>query len=476
VKNSSDNRPHVVIVGGGFGGLYAARGLARQPVRITLIDQNNYHLFQPLLYQVATAALSPGDIATPIRSIFRHQKNARVLMARAESIDLRARRVQTRGGTIDYDYLIIATGATSTYFGNDHWRPFAPTLKTIDDALDIRRRILSVYEEAECERDPEARRALLTFVIVGGGATGVELAGTIMEIARHTLHSEFRSFNPEQTRVILLQSNEHVLPEYPEDLSISARRQLEQMGVEVQTGKRVTDVNANSVQVGDETIQAHTILWTAGVAASPLAKTLGVPLDKGGQVIVDPDLSIPGFPEAFVVGDLASLKQDGRPLPGVAQVAIQGGQAAACNIGRSIKKQPRQPFVYYDKGTMATIGRAAAVANLKYVHLSGLPAWLSWLVIHLFFLIGFENRVMVMWSWIWSYLTFQRGARLITGYSSVVGAPAGTLPTGALTTDPGIPVAPAPVHVPSQNDGNVNAAPQESVEAKAMHIGTTAPS
>ncbi|HTE21368.1 MAG TPA: NAD(P)/FAD-dependent oxidoreductase, partial [Armatimonadota bacterium] len=364
----------------------------------------------------------------------------------------------------------LAAGATSTYFGKDDWRPYAPALKTIDDALDIRRRVLSAYEAAELETDPDTRRALLTFVVVGGGPTGVELAGTIIELARQTLRGEFRNCNPAETRVILLQSNEHVLPEYPDELSHSARRQLEHLGVEVRTGQRVTHVSADSVQAGGETIPARTILWTAGVAASPLAKTLGVPLDKGGRVLVSPDLSIPDFPEVFVVGDLAAVTQDGQPLPGVAQVAIQGGQSAARNIAHSVKGEPRETFVYHDRGTMATIGRAAAVADLKRVKLTGVPAWLAWLFIHLLFLIGFENRVLVLWNWAWSYLTYQRGSRLITGHSSIAGTPAGMLPSDAQTAAVPLASPVAAIAAPGNEATPVTAPPDAPLP------GTTAPS
>jgi NADH dehydrogenase len=405
-----------VIIGGGFGGLYAARALGRSDLRVTIIDRNNYHLFQPLLYQVATAALSVGDIAQPIRSILNKYRNICTMMAEVTSIDLAGKCVETSAGKVPYDYLIVAAGATSTYFGHDDWEPLAPTLKTVSDAFEIRRRILSAFEAAELEDDEAKRRELLTFVIIGGGPTGVELAGTIAEIARQTLKHDFRVIDPTQAQVVLLQSSARVLPEYPEDLSASAEQQLKRIGVEVRTNSRVTGITSDSVQVGETVIPTKTAIWTAGVAPSPLAKTLGIPLDKSGRVAVEADLTIPGHPDAYVIGDLASFMHQGdAPLPGIAPVAIQQGSAAAANICRTVQGTPREPFQYHDRGMMATIGRAAAVAKVKDKHLSGFLAWMGWLVVHLYFLIGFDNRVLVLFNWFWTYLTGQRSARLITG-------------------------------------------------------------
>ncbi len=406
----------MVIVGAGFGGLNAARALARYPVRITVVDQHNYHLFQPLLYQVATAALSPGDIAHPIRSLLRRYRNVRVVLAEATGIDLAGRRVQLDDGELSYDYLILATGARHSYFGHDEWEPFAPGLKTIDDALEIRRRILCAYEAAERETDEVRRRALLTFVVVGGGPTGVELAGAIAEIARLTLQHDFREIDPAQSRVILLEGLGRILPAFPPDLSASAEAQLRKLGVEVRTNATVTCITPEAVHVGDEVIPTYTTLWAAGVAASPLARSLGVPLDRAGRVAVEPELTLPGHPEVYVIGDLALFThQTGRPLPGVAPVAIQQGRAAAENIWRSITGRPRRPFRYVHRGSLATIGRAAAVAEFGRIHLSGFVAWLVWLAVHIFNLIGFDNRLLVLLQWMWSYFTYERGARLITG-------------------------------------------------------------
>jgi NADH dehydrogenase len=420
-------RPHVVVIGGGFGGLSAARALAGAPVRVTLIDQHNYHLFQPLLYQVATAALSPGDIAAPIRAVLRRQENARVLLGCVTTIDTAARRVHLEdGGEVAYDYLIVASGARHAYFGHDDWEAYAPGLKGLEDALEIRRRILGAYELAESEAlaaqaagtapDAARQRALLTFVIVGGGPTGVELAGAIGEIARHTLAHEFRAIDPERTRIILVQGGPRILDDYPPALSERAAAALRGMGVEVWTGRRVTEVTAEGVQVGDEPLAAQTVLWAAGVAPSPLARSLGVPLERNGQVPVEPDLTVPGHPELFVVGDLASLKDAaGAPLPGIAPVALQQGTWAARNVVRTVQGLPRARFRYRDKGKLAIIGRGQGVGVIAGVKLHGLPAWLGWLFVHIYFLIGFANRLLVLTQWAWSYLTFQRAARLITG-------------------------------------------------------------
>jgi NADH:ubiquinone reductase (H+-translocating) len=415
-ERQADRRPHVVIIGAGFGGLYAARSLARAPVRVTVLDRRNHHLFQPLLYQVATGALNPADIAYPIRSVLRRQKNARVLLGDASRVDTAARRVEIDGDAIEYDYLIVATGATHSYFQHPEWEKLAPGLKTIEDALDIRRRVFLAYEAAEREPDPALRAEWLTFVVVGGGPTGVELAGTLSEIALHTLRRDFRSIDSTMARVLLIEGEDRVLPPYPPPLSDKARRQLERLGVEVRSGARVTGIDVHGVMVGEERIPARTVLWAAGVAASPLARSLGAPLDRAGRVAVEPDLSLAGHPEVFVVGDLAAAaRKDGEPVPGVAPAAIQGGRHAARQIRRDLAGHAREPFRYRDKGSLATIGRAAAVADFGRFTLSGFPAWLAWWAVHIFFLIGFRSRLLVMFGWIWSYFTFQRGARLITG-------------------------------------------------------------
>ena len=410
-------KPHVVIIGGGFAGIYAARTLANKPVDVTVIDKENYHLFQPLLYQVATAALSAGDIASPIRSILRRYKNIRVIMGEVTDIDIAQKRVSLRDGDYHFDYLILAAGATGTYFGNDHWAKFAPGLKTVEDAIDIRRRIFCAYETAErLPRDSKEREAYLTFVVIGGGPTGVEMAGAISEIATNTLKADFRSIDTTKTKVVLLQSGDRILPEFSPDLSESAKKQLENLGVEVRTGSRVTDINADGVYVGETFIPAKTVIWGAGVAGSPLAKKLSVELDRGGRVMVRPDLTVPGYENVFVVGDLAHLEQsNGKGLvPGVAQGAIQGGIHAARNILAQIAGQTMTPFIYDDRGTLATIGRNSAVGVAKGFKVKGFVAWLMWLFIHLYFLIGFDNRLTVFLSWAYSYLSYNRSARLIT--------------------------------------------------------------
>ena len=412
--------PRIVIIGGGFGGLYTARGLRSAEAEITLVDRHNYHLFQPLLYQVATAALNPSDIAAPIRSILRHQKNISVVLGDAIDVDVDAKRVQLADGTIDYDFLVIATGATHSYFAHPEWERDAPGLKTIDDALEIRRRVLTAYEAAERESDPAKQAEWLTFVIIGAGPTGVELAGALSEIARQTMVRDFRHIKPESARVILLEGMDRVLPPYPPSLSASAKKQLESLGVEVITGALASDVNDREVRLsGDRIIPTRTVLWAAGVQASPLAKSLGVPLDRAGRVLVEPDLTIPGHKDVFVIGDLAAVKQrDGSFVPGVAPAAIQEGQHTAYNLDRALEGQPLRAFRYRDKGSLATIGRAAAVADLGKIKLSGFLAWIAWLAIHIFFLIGFRNRFLVITQWAWAYLTYQRGARLITGASA----------------------------------------------------------
>lgn len=412
----ADRRPHVVIIGGGFAGLNAARRLARAPVHITLLDRCNHHLFQPLLYQVATAALSPGDIAYPIRSVLRRYRNVQVLLAEATSIDPAGKRVILDNGELSYDYLVIATGATHSYFGHeDEWAPHAPGLKSVEDAIDIRRRVFLAYEAAERESSPEGQCEWLTFVVVGAGPTGVELAGALAEIGHHTLAEDFRSIDPTQIQVLLVEGFDRVLPSYPPELSAKARRQLERLGVRVRVNAMVTGIDDHGVSIGEERIPTRTVLWAAGVKASPLAACLGAPLDRAGRVRVESDLSVPGHPEIFVVGDLAYLEQDGKPVPGVASAAIQGGRHVADTIRRAVAGEPTRPFHYRDKGSLATVGRAAAVADLGRLRFSGFFAWVFWWLIHVMYLIGFRNRIAVIFGWAWSYITFQRGARLITG-------------------------------------------------------------
>ena len=443
----SSSEPHIVIVGGGFGGLDAARALRRAPARVTLLDRHNYHLFQPLLYQVATASLSPGDIASPIRWVLRRQSNVQVLLADAKTIDSAARRVTLDAGPmagpadrvrqghgargerldeISYDYLIVATGAAHAYFGHPEWAPRAPGLKTLDDALEIRRRVLLAFEAAEREPDVEPQKRLLTFVIVGGGPTGVELAGALAEIARQSLRHDFRRIRPESARIVLIEGSPHVLSTFPAPLQEAARGSLARLGVEVLTDSMVTAVDDGGVvwrpaspppgePTHEERIDAQTVLWAAGVAASPLAKSLGVPLDRAGRVFAEPTLTVPGHPEIFVVGDVCALQQDGKPLPGVAQVAKQGGAHAARNILRAMRGEPLAPFRYVNYGNMATIGRGSAVADFGMFKASGLIAWLIWLFIHIFWLIGFRSRIVVLSEWAWAYVTFQRRVRLITG-------------------------------------------------------------
>ena len=415
-----DKGTNVVVVGAGFGGLRCARRLARYAVHVTLIDRRNHHTFQPLLYQVATAGISPGEIAAPIRWIMRGRQNVEVLLGEVDDLDLSRRLVKLSDEDIPYDYLVVAAGASHAYFGHDDWEPYAPGLKSIEDALEIRRRVLLAFELAERQAVSGEGHVPLNFVVVGGGPTGVELAGTLAEISRQVLANEFHSIDPRNTRIILLEGGPRVLPAYPEDLSRSAEEQLRNLGVEVRTSAMVTRVGAAAVHVGATEIPSVVTLWAAGVAASPLGKKLGAPLDRAGRVLVNPDLSIPLHPEVFVIGDLAALKdENGQMLPGVAPVAMQQGVAAADNIGRDLDRQPRRPFHYVDKGSLATIGRAAAVAQFGRIHISGFIAWLAWLFIHIFFLIGFRNRIIVLIQWAWSYFTYERGARLITGNQSL---------------------------------------------------------
>jgi NADH:ubiquinone reductase (H+-translocating) len=423
------DKHQVLIVGGGFGGLGAALKLKHESVEVTLIDRCNYHLFQPLLYQVATGTLSPANIASPLRTILKTHKNTRVLMGEAVGINATNRQVILSDGAIAYDTLVIATGSSHQYFGHDEWEKFAPGLKTVEDATDMRRRILLAFETAEREQDPEKIKAMLTFVIVGGGPTGVELAGALGEIAHDTLRQDFRNIDPSKARIILVEGADRVLPVYPPNLSAAARKMLEGLKVTVRVGAMVTDVQSNSVTVheGDrtETIPTRTVLWAAGVLASPLGRILskeaGATLDKAGRVVVEPDLTVPGHPEIFVIGDLANFShQTGKPLPGVAQPAIQEGAYVASVIARrlragNLRGEKSQPFHYWDKGNLATIGRGAAVADLNGLGLSGLPAWLIWIFIHLFYIIEFQNRLLVLVQWAWLYLTYDRSARLITG-------------------------------------------------------------
>ncbi len=408
--------PQVVIIGGGFAGLAAARRLRKVPCEVTIVDRHNHHVFQPLLYQVATAGLSPGDIASPIRWILRTQPRLRVLLANVEHIDTASKQlVLDRGDRLAYDFLIVAAGSTHSYFGHDEWSAVAPGLKTLDDALAIRRRLLLAFEEAEREKDPQRQQLLLTFVLIGGGPTGVELAGALAEIARHALRAEFDAVNPASSRIILIEAGPSILPAFPEPLRESAKRSLERLGVEVRVGQAVTAIAPGAISVGDERIEAHTIVWAAGVAAAAIARDLGPNLDRAGRVIVDPDLSVPGHPGVFVAGDLASFThQTGKPLAGVAQVAKQQGTRAAANVAKLIAGQPTDRFHYYDPGNMATIGRNAAIADFGFLRVSGYLGWLLWLFVHIMFLIGFRNRISVLLQWAAAYLTYQRSVRLIT--------------------------------------------------------------
>ena len=407
-------RPRVVIVGGGFGGLYAARALRSAPVEVTLVDARNHHVFQPLLYQVATAGLSPGDVASPIRAILRRQRNTRVLLAEATGVDLATRAVRLRDGEVPYDYLVLASGARHSYFAHPEWEPLARGLKTLEDALAIRRSVLLALERAEREPDPARRAELLTFVVVGGGPTGVELAGAIAEIARHALARDFRSFDPRRARVVLVEAGPRLLPTFPAPLSARARESLAGIGVEVHTGAAVERIAPGLVVFGGSALRAAVLLWAAGVAPSPLGRSLGVPLDRTGRVIVGPDLAIPGHPEVFVVGDLAACRDAaGGTLPGLAPVAIQQGRHAARNIRRACRGRSPVAFRYRDRGMLATIGRARAVAAFGRLHASGAFAWWTWLLVHIFWLIGFRNRFVVLVDWAVAYLSWQQSARLI---------------------------------------------------------------
>ena len=425
MAEATRKRPHVVIVGGGFGGLAAARTLKNADVDVTVVDKTNYHLFQPLLYQVAMAGLSAGDIAHPIRSILRQQKNTDVILAEVTKVDLKNNLLQSSTGDIDYDYLILAAGAQTNYFGHNDWPDYAVGLKDIDDALEIRRRVLVAFEDAESEKDKDKQKQMLTFVVIGGGPTGVELAGSLAELARHSLVRDFRHINPSSAQVILLEGLPRVLPPFVEELSAKAAEQLKNIGVEVRTGVKVTNIDALGVHVeGGEVIPSSTVMWCAGVAAVPLTKTMDINLDRGGRIVVESDLSIPGFKNAFAIGDLSNFAHQGeKSLPGLAPVAMQQGVAAAQSILDDMAGRARKKFHYTDKGTMATIGRSAAVADLGKMKLSGLPAWLAWLLIHILMLIGFRNRVLVFTNWVWSFFTYDRGSRLITGHRMEAGCP-----------------------------------------------------
>jgi NADH dehydrogenase len=409
---STGNNPKVVIIGGGFGGLYAARILSNQPVDVTLIDRTNHHLFQPLLYQVATAMLSPADIAQPIRSILRDAKNIRVVMGRVETIDTAAKIVHTHGSQYPYHYLILAAGARHSYFGNDHWEAFAPGLKNLSDALELRRRILNAFEIAETAQDPELQEAAMTFVVIGAGPTGVEMAGSISELAKRTIVHDFRNIQTKKARIILLDAAPKVLPMFDETLCASALKQLRMLDIEVKVNTKVLGVTPEGVQLENELIRARTVVWAAGNAASPLAKQIGE-TDRQGRIIVSPDLSSPSHPEIFAIGDVANFShQGGKPLPGIAPFAMQSGESAARNVLARVMGSPTKPFKYWDKGSMATIGRNKAIADLKVVKLSGFLAWLSWLLIHLLFIVELRNRILIFFQWTWGYITYTHGARL----------------------------------------------------------------
>jgi NADH:quinone reductase (non-electrogenic) len=415
-KREGAEAPHVLILGGGFGGLYAARALKRAPVRVTVVDRRNHHLFQPMLYQVATAALNPSDIAAPIRSVLRDQPHTEVQLAEVKSIDPAARRVAfTDGAESTYDYLVVATGARHSYFGHDEWETLAPGLKSIEDALQIRQRVLLAFERAERETDPLRRHAYLTFVVVGGGPTGVETAGALAELRRYALRRDFRHIDPGEATVLLLEGGLRLLPSYPPSLGDKAKLELRRLGVEVRTETLVTDIRQGSVVAAGWTIPTQTVIWAAGNVASPVLRCLGTPLDLAGRAIVEPDCTIPGHPEVFVLGDAAFFNhQEGGPLPGICPVAIQMGEYTARTIMGDLLGRPRRAFHYWDKGQLAVIGRGRAVADIRKLHFAGFIAWLVWTFVHIFFLIGFRNRVLVMIQWAWSYVTFGRGARLIT--------------------------------------------------------------
>jgi len=415
MENAPPRKPNVDIVGAGFGGLEAAKLLIKEPVRVTVIDRTNHHLFQPLLYQIATAALSPADIAAPIRGILGRCKNTEIILGEVKSVNVEARTVNTGDREITYDYLILATGARHSYFGHDEWEKLAPGLKSLEDAIEIRRRLLLAFEYAEKMTDEAEKKAAMTFVIIGGGPTGVEMAGAIAEIARYTLAKDFKHIDPSSARVVLVEGDKRVISAFPEDLSAKALEQLKELGVEVHTGVHATNLTDAGLQVGDEFIPCRVKIWAAGNTASFVGKTTGAPVDRAGRVIVNDDLTIPGHPEVQVIGDLANFSHDGgKPLPGVSPVAMQQGRHAARNILTMMNDEKPQRFRYWNKGSMATIGRNRAVADLHWFHLSGLPAWLAWLFVHIIFLVGFRNRLAVLIQWAWAYVTFNKGARLIT--------------------------------------------------------------
>jgi len=422
---TTTGRPHVLILGGGFAGIYAAKSLRHAPVRVTVVDRRNHHLFQPMLYQVATAGLNPSDIASPIRSILRGAANTEVVLAEVSGIDVGRRQVTlSDGGTIGYDYLIVATGARHSYFGHDEWERLAPGLKSLEDALTIRRRVLVAFEQAERETDPVRRHAYLTFVIVGGGPTGVEMAGAVAEIRSYALRADFRHIDPREATVMLLEGGTRLLPSYPDRLSDAAKHELRRLGVEVRTQTLVTDIRPGSVSAAGWTIPTQTVIWAAGNTASPILRCLDAPLDAVGRVVVEPDCTIPGHPEVFVLGDAAAFHhQDGGPLPGICPVAIQMGEYTARAIRGDLAGRPRQAFSYWDKGQLAVIGRGQAVADIWRLRFSGFLAWLIWIFVHIFFLIGFRNRVLVLLQWAWSYVTYSRGARLITEDVHPTGSP-----------------------------------------------------
>jgi NADH:ubiquinone reductase (H+-translocating) len=411
-------RPRVLIIGGGFAGLWAVRALRRAPVDILLVDRQNHHTFQPLLYQVATAGLAAPSIAAPLRHILRRQRNVTVQLGEVTRIDAAARQAFIGATAVPYDYLVLATGVSHAYFGHDDWADDAPGLKTLDDALRIRERILTAFERAEASSDPEQVRALLTFVIVGAGPTGVELAGTLAEISRHTLKGEFRRIDPATAKVLLVEAGPRVLPAFPEELSASAQRQLERLGVTVLAGRPITHVDGAGVRIGEEAVASHTVLWAAGVSASPLSRTLDVPLDRSGRVLVKDDLSVPGHPEILIAGDLAAVQSAGRPVPGIAPAAKQMGDHVARAIAARLRGGNAAPFRYRHYGLLATIGRMAAVVDLGRLRFSGFLAWWFWLMAHIFFLIGFRNRLVVLIDWAGAYWTHQRGARIVTERSA----------------------------------------------------------
>jgi NADH dehydrogenase len=431
--------PHVVIVGGGFAGLYLARGLAKAPARITIIDRKNHHLFQPMLYQVASAALNPAEIAVPIRSVLRKQRNTEVLMKAVRRITLADKQVELDDGSrITYDYLIVATGLQTSYYGKDQWEPLAPGLKDLEDALSVRERVLQAFEDAEREQDPVRRHALLTFVVVGGGPTGVEMAGAIAELRRYALARDFRHIDPREANVMLLEAGPKILPSYPDDLSATAKQELRSLGVEVRTEMLVTDIQPGYVKAAGWTIPTTTVVWAAGMKGSSLLATLGAPLDRMGRVVVEQDCSLPGHPEVFVLGDAAHFVDGkfGGVLPPIAQPAIQQGKHTAKNILADLRQKPRKPFSYFDKGQLAVIGRGQAVADIWKLHFGGFLAWVIWAVVHIAFLVGHRNRVIVMLQWWWAYTTFHRGARLITGRWH--------MQTGVAFPAPDLPVTAAP--------------------------------